>query len=69
VLGQIREQRRGDLYDATFGRRQTGEGPLAKEIADLFQLACRRAKLADDLPDLSTEHFRRSAPDQPELFG
>ncbi len=69
VLSQIRSQRKGDLYDATWGRRMTGEGPFAEEIAALFKLACKRAGFKDDLPDLSTEHFRRPAPNQLELFG
>ena len=65
VLGHIREVRGGRLNDPRFASRMRGSGPLADQIADLFQLARRRAKLASSGPPLSSAAFR---PSQLTLF-
>jgi DNA repair photolyase len=43
VLGRIRELRGGRLYDAKWGARMRGEGPLAEQIKALFTVAKRQA--------------------------
>jgi DNA repair photolyase len=66
VLGRIRELRGGQLYDAKWGARMSGEGPLARQIAQLFEVAKRRAGFPSDADlairnidrALSTAHFR-----------
>ncbi|MEA3212457.1 MAG: hypothetical protein QOE70_5514 [Chthoniobacter sp.] len=65
VLGRIRELRGGKLYDAEFGSRMSGEGPLAAQIKDLFELAKRKAGfsgqavgMALPIPELSAAAFR-----------
>lgn len=69
VLNRIRELRGGTLYDSRFGLRGRGEGLFAKQIGEMFDLACRRAGLATRFPALSTAAFRRSIHrDQLELF-
>ena len=68
VLAQIRQTRSGRLSDARFGSRMDGEGPLARQIDDMFDLACRRAGLAREGPDLSTAAFRRPSGFQLDLF-
>jgi DNA repair photolyase len=68
VLNRIREIRGGRLYDSRFGVRLTGEGIFAEQIAALFSLACRKAGLATEGPQLSIEAFRRATPQQRSLF-
>jgi len=68
VLNRIREIRGGKLYDSRFGVRLKGEGIFAEQIAGLFTLACRKAGLAAEGPQLSTEAFRRATPVQRSLF-
>ncbi|MBM4381127.1 MAG: PA0069 family radical SAM protein [Deltaproteobacteria bacterium] len=45
VLHRVRETRGGELYDARFGVRGTGEGPYAEAMARLFESTCRRLGL------------------------
>ena len=45
--------------DPRFHARMSGEGPLAELIADLFALACRKAGIHGQRPELSTAAFRR----------
>lgn len=45
VMSLIRQSRGGREYDAQWGRRMRGQGPLADLIAQRFQLACRRLNL------------------------
>lgn len=59
VLARIREMRGGELYDARFGTRQKGEGRYARQLETWFELARRRAGLAERGPTLSTAAFRR----------
>ncbi len=61
VLSRVRALRGGRLYDSRFGVRQRGEGFFADELDALFELARRRAGLAERGPQLSTAQFRRSA--------
>jgi DNA repair photolyase len=75
VLGRIRELRGGNLYDAKFGRRMRGEGPLAEQIKALFMLARRKAGLdgpasgvSRTTTELSTAAFRVPT-NQLSLFG
>jgi len=60
VLHRIREIRGGKLNDPEFGSRMRGQGEYADQLAVLFRAACRKAGLGgEELPPLSTEHFRR----------
>ena len=64
VMARIRSVRGGATYDSRFGVRQRGTGLWADEMAALFDLARRRAGLAERGPTLSVAHFRRpAAPD------
>lgn len=65
VLGRIRELRGGRLYNAEFGKRQRGEGPLAEQISSLFEVARRKAGFGTHGPganvmtaELSAASFR-----------
>lgn len=58
VLSRLRELRGGKLYEAQWGTRMTGTGPIAEAIASLFRVAARQAGLDKPHPKLSAEHFR-----------
>jgi DNA repair photolyase len=68
VLNRLRAMRGGKLYEAEFGKRMRGEGILADQINQLFDVACRKAGIADNELELATAAFRRSEANQPELF-
>ncbi|MEO5722543.1 MAG: radical SAM protein [Chthoniobacterales bacterium] len=59
VLGRLRDLRGGGdrLYDARWGKRQTGEGVFAEQIGTMFRVASRRAGMGER-PKLSTAAFR-----------
>jgi DNA repair photolyase len=67
ILGRIRSIRNGKLNDADFGTRMRGDGPMAEEIRQIFQVSCRRAGLNRTRKELSLGAFRRLLPNQPEL--
>lgn len=68
VLNQVRALRGGKLNDPRFGSRMRGEGIFAEQISRLFQVACQRAGIAGNAPELSTAHFRRREAGQGELW-
>ncbi|WP_020181268.1 PA0069 family radical SAM protein [Methylopila sp. M107] len=45
ILSLVQDTRGGKLYDSGWGKRQTGEGPVAWTIGRRFELAARRLKL------------------------
>ena len=59
VLGLIRSLRGGKLNDANFGSRMTGEGAVADNIRQMFQIYSRKYGLNKKYQKLSTEHFSR----------
>jgi DNA repair photolyase len=59
VFNRIREIRDGKMNDPRWFSRTKGEGEYARQIAQIFEVACRRAGLGGRGPELSTEHFRR----------
>ena len=68
VLNRIRAIRGGELYDARFGKRMTGEGIFAEQIDAMFNVACRKAGIGGNRPKLSTAAFRRPSGAQLSLF-
>jgi DNA repair photolyase len=68
VLNRLRAMRGGKLYEAEFGKRMRGEGTLADQINQLFDVACRKAGIAENDLNLSTAAFLRRETGQPELF-
>jgi DNA repair photolyase len=70
VFSLIRQMRGGKDYDATFGKRMTGEGPYAWMIGRRVEVACARLGLNVAKANLTTEHFRRpvESSDQLSLF-
>jgi DNA repair photolyase len=70
VINLIRETRGGKDYDSTWGKRQTGSGPIAWMIGRRFEVACER--LGFNLTSVKTtiEHFKppRPSAEQLDLF-
>jgi DNA repair photolyase len=69
VLSRLKAMRGGQLYDARFGARQTGEGEEAKLLARRFELACQRLGLAPNRQawSLSSSLFTPPAPDARQM--
>jgi DNA repair photolyase len=61
VMARIRDLRGGKHYDATFGRRMTGEGIWAELFAKRFRAACARHGLNRDRRQFDVTRFRRPA--------
>jgi DNA repair photolyase len=57
VFKLIRDMRGGRDYDAKFGQRMTGSGPVAWMIGRRFEAACEKLKLNAGMTRLTTEHF------------
>jgi DNA repair photolyase len=57
VFKLIRDMRGGKDYDATFGKRMIGSGPVAWMIGRRFEAACEKLKLNAATTRLTTEHF------------
>lgn len=70
VMARIREARGGKDYDAEWGKRMRGEGLFAGLIGQRFQKAVARLGLAEALPALRCDLFRRPerVGDQLRLF-
>lgn len=59
VMALVRQMRNGRDYDPEWGKRQKGEGPYARFIADRFAKACRRLGLEKPRLPLDHTQFRR----------
>ena len=68
VLNRLRAMRGGKLYDAQWGKRFSGEGIFAEQIAQMFDMARRKAGIKNEVGDLSTAAFRRAGGSQLSLF-
>jgi len=68
VMNRVRAMRGGRLNDPRFHVRQQGTGFFADQTHALFAVACRRAGLAQEMPPLSTAHFRRPGGEQLPLL-
>jgi DNA repair photolyase len=70
VLACVTEMHDGQLYNAQFGRRQTGAGVFADLLRQRFAVALRRSGLDRELPPLDTGQFRppHRHPAQSDLF-
>ena len=58
VMSLVRQMRGGKAYDATFGKRGRGEGPVAAMMARRFQVAAKRFGLDKPRGDLDHGQFR-----------
>ena len=67
VMTLLRQMRGGRDYDAKFGTRMTGTGPIAQALARRFELARHRLGYRDTPRLLDTSRFRR--PPRRDLSG
>jgi DNA repair photolyase len=68
VLNRLRAMHGGKLYDSQWGKRMGGEGIFAEQIAQMFDVARRKAGIPSDDIELSTASFRRADGAQLSLF-
>ncbi len=70
VMSLVRQMRGGRDYDAKWGQRMKGEGPIAELIAQRFKIARRRFGLDTPPPPLDTSQFHvpPRVGDQLDLF-
>lgn len=70
ALSLVRSTRGGKAYDASFGKRMTGDGPYAWMIGRRFEIAARRLGFAQSATRLRTDLFEppRRGPQQLALF-
>ncbi len=70
VFKLVRDTRGGKDYDSTWGKRQTGTGPVAWMIGRRFEVACERLGFNTTHRKITTEHFQppRPASRQLDLF-
>jgi DNA repair photolyase len=70
VFKLVRDMRGGKDYDAAFGTRMTGKGPIAWMIGRRFEVACERLGFNATSVKTTTEYFRRpqAASQQLSLF-
>ena len=71
VMSLVRQMRGGKDYDAKWGQRMRGEGPIAELIGQRFRNAKRRFGLDTTTPALDTSQFHvpPRQGDQLDLFG
>jgi DNA repair photolyase len=62
VFKLIRDMRGGKDYDATFGKRMTGTGPIAWMIGRRFEVACERLGFNAAKQKITTAHFSPPRP-------
>jgi DNA repair photolyase len=67
ITGQVRSLHGGRDYDASFGQRMKGEGPLADLYRARFAAACRRLGLSCGYPRLRTDLFAVPRAPDPQL--
>ena len=68
VLNRLRVLRGGKLNDPNFKSRMRGDGIFGQQMAELFQIACKKAGINKRWPELTTEHFLRPSGSQLDLF-
>jgi len=70
VMSLVRQMRGGAAYRSEWGKRMTGEGPVADAMRQRFVLAKKRFGLDKALPPLDLSQFARPAApeDQLQLF-
>lgn len=68
VINRIKEVREGKINESEFGKRFIGVGKYYDTIHDLFKLNRKRYGLNKGKYHLTTEHFKKVAKSQMELF-
>jgi hypothetical protein len=66
-MSLVRQMRGGAAYRSEWGKRMTGEGPVAEAMRQRFVLARKRYGLDKPLPALDLGQFRRPAEPSEQL--
>ena len=66
ILSLIQQARGGKMYDSTFGKRMTGEGPYAEMLKRRYHVACARLGLNRERIALDASRFRPPVPAGPQ---
>ena len=69
IINRIHDIRNGELNNAEWGKRFSGEGEYAEHVHSLFKISCEKYGLNKERRGLRTDLFRRITPGQEELFG
>lgn len=67
VLNAIRSIRGGELNDPNFGTRMRGQGPIADQMSQIFDLFSKKYGYTQSHRPLTSDHFKRPG-DQLDLF-
>jgi len=67
ILQRIRAVRGGKMNDSEFGSRMRGQGVFGEQIEKMFEVACRKAGLAENDIKLSAASFRVPLADGKQL--
>jgi DNA repair photolyase len=59
VISLVKAMRGGKVYDSTWGKRMSGEGPMADLLRRRFDIACARLGLNRRHHEFDLTHFRR----------
>tara|TARA_B100000809_G_scaffold259978_1_gene306034 strand:- start:8668 stop:8937 length:270 start_codon:yes stop_codon:yes gene_type:complete len=59
IVNRILAMRGGRLNNPRLGSRMKGQGPMAKQVIQLFAVARKKARLDGPPAELSTAAFRR----------
>jgi DNA repair photolyase len=68
IESRIRETRGGQLYDASFGTRMRGQGQIADQIRQTFEVFARKYGLLENNQTLDFSKFRRPVPRSGQLW-
>lgn len=68
IESRVRQTRATQLDDTRFGVRMRGEGELARQIHQTFEVFSKRFGLIHELPPLNSDDFRRPGDRQGRLF-
>ena len=68
VLSMIKECHDGKLNDSEFGRRMSGEGPVAESIHQMFRMACNRFLAGREMPPFDYTLFVPRGGKQTSMF-
>jgi DNA repair photolyase len=69
VMSLVRQMRGGKDYDAEWGQRMTGEGPVAQLLGQRFERACRQLGLNLERFNVDTKKFKVPAEAMAERNG
>ncbi len=67
VLSRIRQTRGGKLYQSNWAQRMSGQGEMADQIRQVFQLFARKQGLHEPLTPLRYDRFERPLPKTGQL--